>query len=165
MRLYIVRHAIAHERDRKRWPDDSKRPLTADGRKRFRKAAQGLANLLPRKAVLLTSPFVRSRQTAELLAKVARLKAPRDASELAAHQPVRKAFDLLRAQARKHIIIVGHEPHLGVLLGAALAGPSAKFAVELKKGGAACVEFAGRVAPGRGTLMWMLPPRLLRGLR
>jgi phosphohistidine phosphatase len=165
MRLYIVRHAIAHERDRKRWPDDSKRPLTADGRKRFRKAAHGLAKLLPRRALLLTSPFVRAHQTAELLAKVARLKAPRDAGELAAHRPVRKAFDLLRAEARKHVIIVGHEPHLGLLLGAALAGPGAKLAVELKKGGAACVEFPDRVAPGRGRLVWMLPPRLLRGFR
>jgi phosphohistidine phosphatase len=164
MRLYIVRHAIAQERDRQRWPDDAKRPLTADGRRRFLKAATGLAGVLPRNAALLTSPFVRAWQTAELLADAAKLKKARHVDELAAGQPLHKIFDLLRARREQDVIVVGHEPDLGRLLGAAVAGQGAKLGVEFKKGGAACVQFQGPAAPGRGVLLWMLPPRVLRAM-
>ena len=68
MEVFLVRHAIAHERNRKRWPDDAKRPLTPAGKQKFRKAARGLAKWLPKSAALLTSPYVRARETAEILA-------------------------------------------------------------------------------------------------
>lgn len=165
MRLYLVRHAIAQERDRARWPDDSRRPLTADGERRFRKAALGLAVNLPRSAIILTSPYVRARRTAEVLASVAHLRAPTDCTALAADEPVRKVFEALAGRTDKDLVIVGHEPQMGKLLAAALAGDEARFAVEFKKGGAACVDFRGRVLPGRGTLIWHLPPRLLRAMR
>jgi phosphohistidine phosphatase len=165
MRLYIVRHAIAHERDRARWPDDSLRPLTAEGERRFRKAARGLAVILPRSAKMLTSPYVRARKTAEVLASVARLSAPKDCTELAAVGSAGKLFAVLARRTDKHLVVVGHEPGLGKLLVAALAGQEARFAVTFKKGGAACVEFRGRPMPGRAKLLWMLPPRTLRALR
>ena len=73
MKVYLVRHAIAHERNRTRWPKDAARPLTAAGKQKFRKTARGLARLLPKSALLLTSPFVRARDTALILASVAKL--------------------------------------------------------------------------------------------
>lgn len=165
MRVFLVRHAIGHERDARRWPQDSLRPLTPSGEQRFRKAARGLATLLPRGAVLLTSPFVRARRTADLLQETGMLAAPLDCAQLSADEPVERAFELLRARHEKEVIIVGHEPNLGRLLGAALAGEHGRFDLEFKKGGAACIEFRGRAAPGRATLIWMLPPRVLRQLR
>jgi phosphohistidine phosphatase len=165
MRLYLLRHAIAHERDRARWPRDSLRPLTAAGERRFRKAAHGLAQSLPRSAVILTSPYVRARQTAELLASVARLKSPENCAALAADESVSKVFAALANLGDEDLLLVGHEPGLGKLLSSALAGDEARFAVEFKKGGAACVEFRGRALPGRAKLLWMLPPRVLRALR
>src|SRR5512132_2307889 len=65
--LYLVRHGVAEERG-DAWPDDSKRPLTDDGMARMRKAARGLARLGVGLDLVLTSPLVRARQTAEILA-------------------------------------------------------------------------------------------------
>src|SRR5919201_2517208 len=65
--LYLVRHAIAEERG-DAWPDDTKRPLSDDGISRMRKTARGLARLGVAVDVILTSPLVRTRQTAEIVA-------------------------------------------------------------------------------------------------
>lgn len=163
--LYLVRHAIAQERDHARWPQDSLRPLTADGERRFRKAARGLASILPRNTVVLTSPFTRARQTADLLTSVARLPSATDFAPLGAEQPIDKVFDALAPMKEQDLVLVGHEPSLGKLLMAALAGSEARFSVEFRKGGAACVSFRGKAIPGRGTLIWHLTPKLLRAMR
>ena len=65
--LYLVRHGLAEERG-DAWPDDTKRPLTDEGISRMRKGARGLARLGLSVEVVLTSPLVRARQTAEILA-------------------------------------------------------------------------------------------------
>jgi phosphohistidine phosphatase len=165
MEIYLVRHAIAHERNRKRWPDDAKRPLTPGGKQKFRKAARGLVKQLPKSAALLTSPYVRARETAQILAAAWHGAEPVECAELAADRPVSAAFELLRTRKEKAVVLVGHEPYLGGFLSAALAGKGARLEIEFKKGGAACIEFAARVEPGRATFRWMLPPRVLRALR
>ena len=165
MKVFLVRHAIAHERNRVRWPNDSLRPLTSAGMQRFRRAAGGLAKWLPKSARLLTSPYVRARETAALLAEARGSKKPAECQELAADKPFSQAFDLLRAQKEKAVILVGHEPYLSGFLAIALFGPGARLKIEFKKGGAACIEFTSRIEPGRATLCWMLPPRVLRALR
>jgi phosphohistidine phosphatase len=165
MDVYLVRHAIAHERNPDRWPDDALRPLTAAGKRRFRQVARGLASCLPKSARVLTSPYVRARETADMLVRAAKLPKPVEARELASGAATAKAFALLRAQRRKSIVLVGHEPNLSVWLSAALAGNAARLDIEFKKGGAACVRFEHTVAPGRATLVWMLPPRVLRSMR
>ena len=165
MEVFLVRHAVAHERNRKRWPDDAKRPLTPAGKQKFRKAARGLVKQLPKSAALLTSPYVRARETAVLLAAAWRGAEPVECAELAADRPVSAAFELLRTRKEKAVVLVGHEPYLSGFLSAALAGKDARIKIEFKKGGAACIEFAARVEPGRATFRWMLPPSVLRALR
>jgi len=165
MEVILVRHAVAHERNSARWPNDALRPLTAAGREKFRSAARGLARWLPKSAVILTSPYVRARDTAVLLSKAARRRKPIECSELAGSAAALEAFDLLRARKEKTLVLVGHEPNLGEFLSAALGGKSAGLSVEFKKGGAACVEFTKKIEPGQATLRWMLPPRVLRALR
>ena len=66
--LYLVRHAIAAERGDE-YPDDSKRPLTVAGIARFRKVARGLVGWASTSISILTSPFERARQTADILAE------------------------------------------------------------------------------------------------
>jgi phosphohistidine phosphatase len=161
VRLLIVRHAIAVERGTPGIPDDE-RPLTSTGRKRFREAAIGLARLTPRPGVAFTSPLPRARETAEIAARawggieLTPLDALRDGdtagleSALEAH--VKTEF----------VAIVGHEPHLSALL-ASLVGSSHGERVPFRKGGAALVEVPGRLAEG-GTLVWFLPPKILRRL-
>jgi len=164
MQVYLVRHAIAHERNRVRWPNDALRPLTSAGIVKFRKAARGLADWLPASAVLLTSPFVRARETAAILAEARGRAKPIECAQLGAHQPVSGAFELLRPRKEKAVVLVGHEPYLSGFLSSALGGQDTRLKVEFKKGGATCIEFASRIEPGRATLCWMLPPRMLRAL-
>lgn len=164
MKLILVRHAIAHERNRTRWPDDSLRPLTPEGLRKFRKAARGLATLLPKSAVILTSPWVRARDTATVLASALKGAKPIERAELTGNAAIYEAFDLVRSRKEPTVVLVGHEPNLGRFLATALGGDGARIEIEFKKGGAACVEFGKRVTPGSATLVWMSPPRLLRAL-
>jgi phosphohistidine phosphatase len=161
VKVFLVRHAIAHERNRARWPDDSQRPLTQTGKRRFRKAARGLAPLLPRTGPILTSPYVRARDTAAILS-AARGGKIIECPELAAGDATRAVFELLRVRDGAAAMLVGHEPGLSRFMAAALGTGSARFV--FKKGGAACLEFRGRVAPGAAALLWMLAPRMLRAL-
>ncbi|MEJ0086663.1 MAG: histidine phosphatase family protein [Pseudomonadota bacterium] len=163
MQVILVRHAIAHERSRARWPKDALRPLTPAGIRKFEKAARGLARHLPRNATLLTSPFMRALETATILQRVAQLRDLTECAELAAGQPVRHAIALLRKQRGRCVVLVGHEPHLSLLLSQALGGV-ARLKFSFKKGGAACIDFGKTVEPGGATLIWMMPPRVLRAL-
>ena len=65
--LYLIRHGVAEERG-EAWPDDAKRPLTQDGMAKLRQAARALARLDVALDVIVTSPLVRTRQTAEIIA-------------------------------------------------------------------------------------------------
>jgi phosphohistidine phosphatase len=163
MEVFLVRHAIARERNRKRWPNDALRPLTPAGARKFRKAAMGLATLLPKRAVLLTSPWVRARDTAAILARAIGRSKPTECVELTGDAGVNDPFALLKTHKHKAVILVGHEPNLSAFLSAAL-GKGARLDFEFKKGGAACLKFARRITPGGATLKWMAPPRVLREL-
>jgi phosphohistidine phosphatase len=164
LHLYLVRHAIAEERG-PAWPDDSLRPLTAEGVKRWRRQASGLVAIDARPDVILTSPYTRARQTADLLA-AAFPKKPK-VMELPALQPGVKPRDVLRALEADgrvaSLALVGHEPGLGELA-ALLVG--FKTAPEFKKGGVARVDVAILPPPaGSGQLQWWLTPKILRTLR
>lgn len=165
MHVYLVRHAIAHERNSTRWPNDALRPLTTAGMRKFRKAAAGLARCVPKTAAIFTSPLVRARETAAILTESARFKAAIETTELEPGKSPRGVFDLLRARRRTAVVLVGHEPDLSAWLSAALAVEPSRIKSEFKKGAAACVRFEKTVGPGSATLMWLLPPRILRAMR
>jgi len=161
--LYLVRHAVAEERG-PAWPDDSQRPLTDEGAKRWRRQAAGLAALEARPDLILTSPFTRARQTADLLA-AAFAKKPK-VVELPALQPGIKPRDVLRALdldgRASSVALVGHEPGLGELA-AVLVG--FRTPPEFKKGGVARIDVAILPPPaGSGRLYAWLPPKILRAL-
>jgi phosphohistidine phosphatase len=158
-----VRHAVAEERGAA-WPDDALRPLTDDGAKRWRRQAAGLAAVDARPDLILTSPFARARQTADLLA-AAFAKKPK-VVELPALQPGATPRDVLRAlepdPRRASLALVGHEPGLGELA-ALLIG--FRTAPEFKKGGVARIDVAILPPPpGSGVLHWWLTPKVLRRL-
>lgn len=161
--LYLVRHAIAEERGAA-WPDDSLRPLSDEGARKWRRQAAGLAAIDARPDQILTSPFLRARQTADLLA-AAWLKKPK-VVEMPALQPGVKARDVLRVLEpvgrQASVALVGHEPGLGELA-ALLVG--FRTPPEFKKGGVARIDVAILPPPpGSGALQWWLTPRLLRAL-
>ena len=161
MRLVIIRHAVAVPRGTPDMPDDE-RTLTAKGRRRFRQAARGLASAVRRPDALLTSPLPRARQTAQIAAKAwGKLKAV-DTPALAGGTFEELALALAPYGEKDTVAIVGHEPDLSELLARLLGTPPADR-LTFRKGGAALVSVPGPLQDG-GSLVWYLPPRLLRAL-
>lgn len=161
MTLLLVRHAIAVPRGTPGIPDDE-RPLTPRGERRFRKAARGLARIVPRPDVLLTSPLPRALATAEIAAKAwGRIK-PTAEDALAEENPKNVLRALAALPAESTVVAVGHEPQLSALLAQLLGSPTSDRLV-FRKGGAALIELEGAAADG-GRLVWFLPPKLLRAL-
>ncbi len=160
--LYLIRHAIAEERG-EAWPDDTKRPLTSEGAARMRKATRGLERLEVAIDTILTSPLVRARQTAEIVADSLH---PRPAivnidSLAPGAGYAALAADLEKHARRQHIALVGHEPGIGELA-ARLIG--SRHPIEFKKG-AVCRVDVDEIPPnGPGDLRWMLTPKILRAI-
>ncbi len=160
--LYLVRHAIAEDRG-DAWPDDAKRPLTRKGIGRMRQIARGLRTLGVEIDLVLASPLVRAKQTAELLANG--LKPAPSLTVISALSPgVRppQAVDAIQPYRKaRGLALVGHEPDLGELA-AWLIG--AKAPLPFKKGGVCRIEFDGPPAQGAGQVSWFATPKMLRAL-
>jgi phosphohistidine phosphatase len=160
VKLLLVRHAIAVPSGSADIADEE-RPLTKLGRKRFRKAARGLARIVPPPALLLTSPLPRALETAEIAADAWGEVTPTPEPLLAGGE----AADLIAALAARDeqgvVALVGHEPGISELLAHLVGGAAER--VPFKKGGAALVAMDDGPS-GRGQLVWFLPPRLLRKL-
>jgi phosphohistidine phosphatase len=161
MRLLIIRHAVAVPRGTPDMPDDQ-RPLTSSGRKRFRRAARGLAAAVGRPDVILTSPLPRARKTADIAAKAWGKLKPVDSPALAGGTFEDLAVALAPYGEKATVAVVGHEPDLSELV-ARLLGTAHPDRVTFRKGGAALVEVSGPLQEG-GTLLWYMPPRVLRML-
>jgi phosphohistidine phosphatase len=162
MEIYLVRHAQAGERDPERWPDDSQRPLTKKGIRRFERSAKGIVSLVPEVDVVLASPYRRTWQTAEIL-EDAGWPGPLRLDELIKSEPGALFRALTRYEDLSSIALVGHEPHLSrfatALLGRAPWG-------EMKKGALAKLsQEALNLSAGTTTLDYYLPPKVLRKLR
>jgi phosphohistidine phosphatase len=154
--IYVVRHAIAEERDQERWPDDALRPLTKEGEESFREAARGLGKIVPSVDVVLASPYVRAWRTAEILHEDAGWPAPTRCEELEAWRAPEDAVGVL-AQHKGSVALVGHEPYLSRLVSFLLTKDDDAVHIDLKKGGVILVEDR--------TLRWYASPKILRAIR
>ena len=165
MNLYFMRHGIALPADNPSVANDADRPLTQKGIKRLRKAARGVRRLKISFDVILTSPAVRARQTADILAETLGAEdLVKEISSLAPESHVNHLLsDLTRYQNQQHILLVGHEPLLSNALSVLLAGPPANRATfEFKKGALCCIELDRLSPPGLCKLHWFLAPKQLR---
>jgi phosphohistidine phosphatase len=161
--LYLIRHGLAAERGDE-WPDDTKRPLTHKGIARLRREASALNRLGVSFDQVLSSPLVRARQTAEVLAEGLAARPPLALIEaLSPGGTTAQVIEELGKHARrKRIALVGHEPNIGELA-AKLIG--ARLAIEFKKG-AICRIDVDTLPPARaGRLRWFLSPKMLRTMR
>jgi phosphohistidine phosphatase len=167
VQLLLLRHGIAEEREdfAQTGQPDSKRPLTAKGRKKLKRVARALADLVPAPAVLAASPLTRAQQTAEI---VARRYNDMPTTTVPALDPGHAYENFLRwllgVGDVDTIIAVGHEPHLSGLAAWFLNGGEQQL-FELKKGGACLLVFDGDVRAGSAQLSWLLTPSQLRALR
>lgn len=162
MDLYIVRHGIAIDREDPKSPPEAERFLTEEGIERTRQVAKGIAALGVHADLLISSPYVRAKQTAVLFAKAL------EYSEQKIRQtdnllPGAEAGALLRELAReKNVSVVfcfGHAPHVDELLAASIG--ATRQVTSMKKAGVAFVELK-RVSPPNGQLVWLLTPKLVR---
>lgn len=164
MRLVVVRHAIAEDREAfaRSHKDDAARPLTPEGRRKMERAALGLKQVVPELDLLAASPYRRAFDTAEIIAKAYGAATVERVAELAPGAGVDRVVGWLAGQAsRGTIAVVGHEPDLSQLVCALLAGTNGPF-LELRKGAACLLEFPGPVGRAAATLDWLLGPKHLR---
>jgi phosphohistidine phosphatase len=165
MNLYLMRHGIAVAADDPSVSHDNERPLTNKGVKRMRRAARGLRRLEIKFDGILTSPLLRARQTADIVAAVLGMESRlEEITELAPESSVQHLiFGLTRYQDRDHLLLVGHQPLLGQTL-ASLIDPSrgAKLEFDLRKGSLCRVEIDGLPADKPGMLHWLMTAKQLR---
>ncbi|SRR6266849_837450 len=162
MQLYIVRHGIAIDREDPKCPPDPERYLTEEGVEKTREVAKGVAALGVTGDLLLTSPYVRAAQTAEIFAGAlgyAKQKIRRTDLLLPGAEPSQLLRELAKYKQAPAVFLFGHAPQLDDVIATALG--SKKHLTALKKAGVALVELK-RFAPPVGELVWLATPKLLR---
>ena len=165
MNLYILRHAIAVERGTLGYADDSKRPLTPEGKRKMRLNALGMKTLGLSFDIILSSPYLRAIQTANIVAKT--FEIPNDKlvinNSLVPGASAVKLINEINACAGKieGLLLVGHEPDLGALASFLLTGKD-NTAISLKKGGLCHLSFDHGLKAGNATLEVLFTPSVLR---
>jgi phosphohistidine phosphatase len=162
MQLYIVRHGIAIGREDPRCPSDPERYLTEEGVEKTMQVAKGVAALGATADLLLSSPYVRAIQTAEIFASeldYAKQKIRRSDLLLPGAEPSLLFRELARDKQVSSIFLFGHAPQLDDIIATALG--SKRHVTSLKKTGVALIEVK-RLSPPIGLLVWLAIPKLLR---
>ncbi|MDE2215410.1 MAG: phosphohistidine phosphatase SixA, partial [Candidatus Omnitrophica bacterium] len=146
MELYFLRHGLAGQYGDPKYKDDSLRPLTADGQEKMRRAGLGMQVLGLKFDCIISSPFLRARQTAEIIAKVYKIK-KKDihlTDNLLEPAPVEDLLQELRSRFPKseNILLVGHQPHLTQMISRLLQS-NKELLIDLKKGGLCSLSLQG----------------------
>jgi len=160
MQLLIVRHAHAGSREKfaETGQPDELRPLTKAGVRDMKEVARGLRRIVPAIDSVVTSPLVRARQTADIVADEFEVEII-ESDALRPDEEFADFVNWVRRETKGEIVAaVGHEPHLSGLI-AYLIGDSGDARIDLKKSGAALVSFDGRPEKGKGVLRWLITPR------
>lgn len=161
MNLYLLRHGVAEERGAPGYDDDRQRPLTSKGERKLWRITEAMRELELSFDVILSSPLVRARQTAEIAAEALDAqKKLRLCDHLTPDGDARELIKTLKALngAVENVLLVGHEPFLSELIALLVTG-SKGSAVALKKGGL-CKLTVHELQSGRcASLDWLLTPR------
>lgn len=168
IQLIFIRHAVAMDREdfqKKAKLDDAFRPLTSKGRNRLEK----MARIMKRRWVkdfdlIISSPYTRARQSAEVVSQVYGEKRVVECSELVPQSPPQAFVKWLKSQNYRGqtFAIVGHEPNLSLLVTYLLAGNEYAF-LEFKKSGILCLEvdMLKGLGPSSGQLQWLVAPKMI----
>jgi phosphohistidine phosphatase len=161
MNLYILRHGIAVEPGTPGYEKDADRPLTPEGERKLLQIAEAMESLDLTFDLILSSPYLRARQTAEIVAEALKARKKLELSDsLTPGGSARKLLETLnRLQPPpENVLLVGHEPYLSGLISLLVSG-EATLAVVMKKGGL-CKLATEALKHGRcATLEWLLTPK------
>jgi phosphohistidine phosphatase len=162
MHLLLVRHAHAGDRDPSQWPDDTLRPLSDKGRKTHAKLSRTLRNLELAPELLLTSPWLRAMQTAEIMHEVMLLAQPPQPCPALADDPDLAAIaaEVGPRGERAVVALVGHSPWMEELAALLLTGSDRGLKIDLPKSGVVAME-TPRLAPAAATVRFVLRPKML----
>ena len=160
MNLYVLRHGVAVEPGTLGHGNDSERPLIPKGERRLRSAAAAMKKMDLSFDLILSSPFLRAGQTAEIIAEKLKLKKRLQFSD--ALTPGGSMGDLVKQlngwkPAPESVLLVGHEPYLSGLIALLVSGDE-RAAIEMKKGGLCKLETDSLRAGGCARLIWLLTP-------
>lgn len=163
MFAYLIRHGIAVNRGAAGVLDDRSRELTPQGIQKMGRNAAALARLRLVIDEIWTSPLMRARQTADIVAKNLNLTGkPRVVKALSPGGDCRQLIQRLSQYVdRGGVALIGHEPDLGKLASFLLTGSSSGF-VEFKKGGIACIEVEDFQSTLQARLQWLLTPKQMK---
>ena len=154
--LYLLRHADAGDPEKWRG-DDALRPLSAKGERQAEALAGFLAARDFKPDTVISSPKVRARRTAEIVADALKLAVDIDA-QLAEPLDLDVVDDIVRGTGGSKVVMVGHDPDFSELA-ADLVGVDE---LPLKKGALIRIDCPLPLRARTGTLRWLLPPELLR---
>ncbi|HKW63822.1 MAG TPA: phosphohistidine phosphatase SixA [Candidatus Acidoferrum sp.] len=162
MQLYIVRHGIAIDREDPKCPAEAERYLTEEGVEKTKQVAKGVAALGVTGDLLITSPYVRAVQTAEIFADALdypRQRIRRSEILLPGSEPTLLFRELARERQASSVFVFGHAPQLDEVIATAVG--TKKNLTSLKKAGVALIELK-RISPAMGVLAWLATPKMLR---
>jgi len=164
MELYFLRHGLAGQHGDPQYKDDNLRPLTEEGHRKIHLASLGMKSLGLKFDTILSSPYVRARQTAEIVAKTYKIKgrAITLTNNLLPPASIKKLLDEIHSSFPKSkcVLFVGHEPHLTKLV-SSLLKCNKPLAIDFKKGGLCNIS----LDQGEATLKWLLTPQQLNLLK
>jgi phosphohistidine phosphatase len=162
MDVFVLRHGEAGNRQ-KLMVADTKRTLTEAGRKEVEEIAKRLSRLKLKPDRIITSPLVRARETAEIVAKVQASDKPEEWDELKPEGDRQQFYSKLsKLKSDSSAMIVGHEPYLSTMICEVIGAPGGRLV--LKKGGLARVRIDSLSPRVAGELRWLLSPGLLKKL-
>jgi phosphohistidine phosphatase len=161
--LLLIRHAAAAERDPAQWPDDSQRPLTDKGRKVQAKVARFLRQNDLTPTLVLTSPWVRAMQTAEITVEGARIAgAPVPCEALADEPDLARLGECVGRQSPEAIVaLVGHSPWMEELAALLLGSSERSVRVDYPKSGVMGLDVGDELRAGGAELRFFIRPKLV----
>jgi len=162
MEIYLLRHGIAE--DETPGMGDSERALVPEGRRKLKEVLRFARQADTALSLILTSPYKRARQTADMVADL--LAPDAELLETRALTPDGRP-ELVWQEARAHrpaesLMLVSHEPLMSATAAFLLNAPS--IHVDFKKGAMMRIDVDGNSAQPHGTLRWMITPRLAAGV-
>jgi phosphohistidine phosphatase len=163
MDVYLLRHGDALPVGSEGIRTDDERTLSDEGRREIREVAASLQRLKVDPDAILSSPLIRARETADIVAQEAGKKEVTSCDELGhGFSPAGLLARLRELPRKSSLILVGHQPDLGSFASFLLTGDANAIDISLKKGGLCWIEFDNQAAAGKGTLRWLLTQKHLR---
>ena len=167
MNLIVIRHALAEDREEfaLKNKEDSLRPLTDKGRKKMLKMFEWVEDTIKDVDLIVSSPYLRAMQTAEILQGFLPKLKIEQAPELVPHCPPQAFMKWLKAHARdkKNVAVIGHEPQLSLFISFLLSSKAESF-IDMKKSGIAMMEVSSvsEIETAHSQLLWLLCPKVIQ---